>query len=380
MPDIRSKGIMYEEQMTKLPFKSVKALIRRVRTLGAVRWAAIVHDKDTDKSGKLIVPHVHVMLEFKQAKRLSGVAKGLNTQPQQLESMTKRNRANGIKNGFAYLVHATRSARREHKYPYDPTDVIANFLYPKYLENLQKSAGANSEMILNDLANGQISRNEAIIRMLAIGPEVFAASSRKINDVAQAGMLMRAQKWQKYMIDNQLPIKVVWIYGSYGVGKTRLAKSYADKQKGDYFETGGSNDPFQEYDAESTILWDELRPNSSLSYADLLRILDPFDFKSMSVARYKNAVLLASTIVITSPYSPFEYFKNQRMTNRSIDLFGQLSRRIALTIHLTKDYISEVEFDMQPMDYNAISKIKNPYFKPVKTNKMTLNDFMNFKN
>lgn len=380
MPDIRSKGIMYEEQMTKLPFKTFEALIRRIRTLGAVRWAAIVHSKDTDKTGKPIVPHVHVMLEFKQAKRLSGVARGLNTQPQQLESMTKRNKANGIKNGFTYLVHATRSARREHKYAYDPKDVIANFQYPKYLESLQKPTGADYELILDDLANGRISKKDAMTKIVAIGPEVFAASYRKINDIAQAGMLIRAQRWQKYMIDNHLPINVIWIYGSYGVGKTRLAKSYADKQPGDYLETGGSNDPLQEYDGQNTILWDELRPNTNLSYADLLRILDPFDFKSMSVARYKNAVLLASTIIITSPYSPFEYFKNQKMTNRNIDLFGQLDRRVALTIHLNKDFISEVKFDMQSMDYKEVSKVKNPYSNQVKTNKMTLDDFMNFKN
>lgn len=376
MPDIRSKGIMYEEQMTKLPFKTFEALIRRVRTLGANRWAAIIHDKDTDKTNKLIVPHVHVMLEFKQAKRLSGVARGLNTQPQQLESMTKRNKANGIKNGFAYLVHATRSARREHKYAYDPADVIANFPYPKYLESIQKSTGADYEVVLDDLANGRISKKDAMTKIVAIGPEVFAANYRKINDISQAGMLVRAQEWQKYMIDHQLPIKVVWIYGSYGVGKTRLAKAYAKKQKGEFFETGGSNDPFQEYDAQNTILWDELRPNSNLSYADLLRILDPFDFKSMSVARYKNAALLASTIIITSPYSPFEYFKNQKMTNRNIDLFGQLDRRIALTINLTQDFIFEVEFEMSSMDYKSVSKIKNPYYKLIKTNKMTLSEFM----
>ncbi|WP_260164590.1 Rep family protein [Lentilactobacillus buchneri] len=376
MSDIRSKGIMYEEQMAKLPFKTFEALIRRVHSLGAIRWAGIIHDKDTDKTGKSIVPHVHVMLEFKQAKRLSGVARGLNTQPQQLESMTKRNKANGIKNGFAYLIHATRSARREHKYAYDPKDVVANFQYPKYLESLQKPAGADYELILDDLANGRISKKDAMTKMVAIGPEVFAASYRKINDIAQGGMLVRAQEWQKYMIDNQLPIKVIWIYGSYGVGKTRLAKVYAKRQRGALFETGGSNDPFQEYDGQHIILWDELRPNTNLSYADLLSILDPFDFKSMSVARYKNAVLLASTIIVTSPYSPFEYFKNQKMTNRNIDLFGQLDRRIALTIKLSKDFIFEVKFDMQSMEYKEVSKIKNPYYKLIKTNKMTLSEFM----
>ena len=54
--------------------------------------------------------------------------------------------------------------------------------------------------------------------------------------------------------------------------------------------------------------------------------------------RYHNHPLLAEMIIITTPYSPKEFYKNTKIANRKIDSFTQLQRRI-FEIHITKDFI-----------------------------------------
>ena len=71
--------------------------------------------------------------------------------------------------------------------------------------------------------------------------------------------------------------QVIYMYGGPGLGKTRLAKSYAEKEKEPYYITGSSRDPFQSYRNQEIVIIDELRPDT-FNYSDLLKILDPYNF------------------------------------------------------------------------------------------------------
>ena len=73
-----------------------------------------------------------------------------------------------------------------------------------------------------------------------------------------------------------------------------------------------------------------------LEYADLLRILDPYQHAKMGPARYHDRPLTLERIVITTPYSPEEFYTATKNLDVKIDTFDQLKRRITKIIKLNK--------------------------------------------
>ena len=143
--------------------------------------------------------------------------------------------------------------------------------------------------------------------------------------------------------------QVVYIYGESGLGKTRLAKTYAENKNTSYFVTGSSRDPFQSYQNQETIIIDELRPDS-FRYDDLLKILDPYNFDVFLPSRYIDKALTAELIFITSPYSPKELYDNFQ-TSKRIDRFDQLERRIQTAILVEKDNIFYTHYNNESREY-----------------------------
>ena len=137
-------------------------------------------------------------------------------------------------------------------------------------------------------------------------------------------------------------VKVIWIYGASGVGKTRMARSYAEKLGQGYYITGSSRDLFQGYKGEHTMIIDELRPNT-IPYQDLLRIMDPYGEQVMAPSRYIDKVLACDVIIITTPYDPFTFYV-ANFINKSPDGVDQLMRRITLCIRMTHEHIERIHF------------------------------------
>ena len=93
----------------------------------------------------------------------------------------------------------------------------------------------------------------------------------------------------------------------------------------------------------------------------------------MLPARYKDKPFAADLIIITSPYSPYDYYMEEfHLKNSSIfidgmraeiDRFGQLRRRIDLTIMADMDYTYVAEFDDGSKIYKTVdgSEKINPY-------------------
>lgn len=355
--------MMYVQKIDHLPVKdtaTLKAVIeQRVKP---EKFAMITHDKEVDQQGNPTTPDVHVMLSFRNARYVSAVSKVLGDQPQYIEAWDGSH-----DNGYAYLVHATAKAQAEGKYQYDPGEVIANFDYPSYLLSLRTKAVQKTrqqDMAAKDLIDamyaGILSRDEVESRLTG---SQLGFYKRQLDIVWNKVLQNRAADWRRTMQKQGKQVTVIWIYGAAGTGKTSLARHHASQSGQPYYMSGSSRDIFQSYAGEHTIILDELRPRN-LEYQDLLRILDPFGLVegTMAPSRYSDKALAADTIIITSPFSPLEFYWAQFSdTCNQIDSFAQLARRISLTVQMQQASIDLVTYDEHTGSYVTVNTRPNPY-------------------
>lgn len=374
--------MMYEQQLKHLPAQSIDNLIDRIQNnLKPKKYAVVLHDKDIDEQGQLIEPHVHAMLSFDNARSLSSVARQLGDKPQYVEAWKGNSN-----NGYAYLTHRTDDAK--DKYQYNPKAVIANFDYPELLKQISAEISSKNsksiKLLLDLLYNGSITKSELEAQLTG---SQYGRYKNQIENVYAKRLQNLAEQFRKEMLEQGKQVQVIWIYGTSGTGKTSLAKDYADKANQPYFITGSSRDIFQNYSGQHTLIMDELRPNI-IPYADLLRILDPFENNKMLPSRYNDKSLACDLIIITTPYNPYEFYQeifgynyNQPAyaRQRATDSFEQLLRRITLIIEMNDYYIQAMEFDRKQRNFAPIPNAskKNTYSalnrpKPITTNKVDL--------
>lgn len=368
------KLLMYMQQLKHLPLKNIDTLVDVIENkLKPEKYAFIVHDKDVDKDGNAEQDHVHVMLKFKNARSLTNIAKVLKDNPQYIEIYDNFN------NGLSYLIHATDNAILKHQY--SASDVKANFDYVAEIAKIEKSVSKarksnRIKQLLDALYCGAITRKE--IEKELSGSD-YGRLRRQIDDIWAKHLQFEAEKWREEMLAQGKAITVIWIFGEAGTGKSSLAKEYAEKQNRPYYVTGSSRDIFQNYSGERTLIMDEFRPKV-IPYQDLLRITDPFGSQVMAPSRYNDKALACDLIIITSPFSPLEFYREEFGLNSEftsfnkisrIDKFEQLNRRISLTLEVTSTEIKGVAYDAIDERFHDIpNSVKpNTFYKP--TNHIT---------
>lgn len=345
MTSIRTRGIMYVQQIIHLPIR-LSSIEVRLKALNCKRWAYVIHNSDKRADGTQQPEHVHLMMEFENPRSIASIAKIIDDGEEHFESMTKHNGKNGIVNGFCYLIHDTNTSRDKHQY--NPNEVKANFDYVAYLSKITiSSSKQNNETqaanaILDKMGANLLTKSETQQELLNLGGHVLAKNSDKINKLFNSLMESKYKRWFQEKIDSKDPINIYWLYGEAGTGKTRFAKENFQKFSENIFVTGGSNDMFQEYEGQSFLIIDELRPDT-FKYADLLRMLDPWSNNSMSTSRYHNKWLMADQIIITSPFSPIAFYN--QIKHAKGDSFKQLDRRISLVLEFSLSEIHQVRYN-----------------------------------
>lgn len=376
----RSRCQMYVQKVTLLGFDSTEALYKRAENLNPKpkRIAMITHNKDVDKDGNKIDPHVHLVMEFEEDKRplFSSIAKQLNDKPEFIENMMKRGKYS-TENAFAYLVHATSGA--QNKYQYNPEKVKANFDYCKFLEEVKNQSKQSVKQIFEDVSNGSLDGEIAKEILMAKNPLSYHELEQKLDSVIKERRKLDNDTWLKNKIKSGEPLKVIWIYGKNGLGKTVLAIKLAKKYSSDnsYFKSGGNNDYFEGYNDEKSVILDDFRKNSKFPYEDLLKVADPHNNGFYAPSRYHNKRLLLDSLIITSPYSPWDYY-NSLNINSEIDQYGQLARRISIVIKMEKKVIYEMDsFNPEVTK----EKMANPFINLIENgkteNKLQLSDLLN---
>ena len=354
---------MFVQQIDYFKTSNIQSIIKELTdVLKPIRFAGILHDKDIGSDGTAVAPHIHLILQFESARSLNNLAK-LTKQPIQCFEQWR----GSINNAYSYLVHHTSSD--QDKYQYSPKEVIANFDYLLLLDTIEKNVTKryeiNDTMIIDNLLDllytGDITKSEIEQRLTG---SQYAKARQKIETVYLKRLETQAELWRQEMINKNEIVTIIWLFGKAGTGKTRLARQYAEQYDLNYFITGSIRDPFQQYNLEHVIILDELRPHQ-FDYSDLLKMFDPYNVKAMASSRYFDKPLLANVYIITSPYSPYNFFLEltKKKQTSHIDSWGQLMRRLTLVIEISKEYLQFYKYS--PLDQMFYidhgNKLPNPF-------------------
>lgn len=354
----RYVNMMAEQQIRHLCVP-LDEFIDKVKSLNASRYALIVHDRDKKADGTPVEPHVHVAFHFDNAREIAAVAKKLKLPSQYV------NKWDGDQEAlFAYLCHRTAGAK--NRFQYDPAAVDANFDYAGWLRKVEDRYKVAETSLFMPVLGGPEEKVDAVLNALYAGDltekgagelltgSEYGNNSRALKDVIAAAELRSAEMWREEHKDGTFT--VLWLFGSSYTGKSHMAIELASR-RGDYYVSRSRRDPWAEYHPTMhAVVLDDLRPNS-MDYSDLIKVLDPNSLRigASGAARYHDKPLACDFIVITTPFTPLEFWEAAvKPRYRAIDGLDQLHRRLTTVISMDKKRYRAVSFDPAKGVYRAV--------------------------
>ena len=277
------------------------------------QYAGILHDKDDVKN------HYHIMLKFSspfETNNLITMFKDFNLTLNNI-SKIKGKYSDAIK----YLLHQNAT----DKYQYQKEQVFSNFDIQEDLENNNNV----NEAILK-YSNLEITYN-TLWKLLT--PQQRMTFKRQIDRAIEV-------RNTNIKMEGNREMKVLYIYGDTGLGKTTMAKWLCEKiLEIDYYISSSSNDILQDYLGQEAIILDEFRP-SDLSFSDMLKLLDNHTNSTVK-SRYYNKAIDCKYLIITTTQSISDIYNEESFKDRL-----QLYRRISEIYYVTNNTITAHEIDI----------------------------------
>lgn len=301
--------VLYQEQYPTI--EDVKSIITTYDTIK--KWAVILHDKDDKKA------HYHVAMHFGVPFDVMALTAWFQIKPQAI---------NRIKGRWADLLQYLTHSNAPEKYQYNPDDVHSNFNVKDDIKQANQATQAK-KMILA-YASLEVSYSQLV---KTLSPADRMRYNRDIDIASKVRNDTIKMKGSRDM-------KVYYINGESGTGKTTLAKFICEKVlKVDYYVAGSSNDAMQDYMGQKAIIFDDLR-GDSFKFNDLLKALDNHTQSSVK-SRYYNKAIDCEYIFITSIKTIDKLYENQ-----TDEPLYQLVRRVDEFMDIENGRIRSYKVDM----------------------------------
>ena len=315
--------IAYQDQITRNMIEIVCSGYTTIK-----EWAYILHDKDTNPDGTPKKAHYHIYLNFGTSQDIELVCSWFQLPLNQAEKIKGRK-----KDILKYLIHKNAPT----KYQYDINDIKTNITDM----NLDEP-----DDIIGDFEHFS-----------------YAQMIQHLNTIKDTAQRVRDYKRLKHLWSLQCEIwatggdrnmRVLFLVGDTGTGKSTLAKQYCKINKKDYAISSSNNDPLQDYKGQSVLIMDDMR-DSTFPFNDVLKFTDNHTSSSVR-SRYNNKTFNGDMIIITSNV-PLKNWYNSITSSVPSENLKALYRRITEYVILTKDTITT---------YQGVNEFGEPSGEPYK--------------
>lgn len=311
--------------------KDIEKSISEYKTIK--EWAYILHDKDKNEKGA-VLPHFHIYLWFGVGVDFNQIAGWFNTLPQNVEKVKTSKKAI-----LKYLTHQNAPA----KYQYPKEEVISNF----DIEAITSEKSPFNRFA--DFENYSYAQH-----LIYLKNEVDDNLKLKGHEILKKHWLLHCDYLDT---KGDRKMKVIFMEGVAGSGKTTFAKQLSTTLKKDYYISSSSNDPLQGYKGQKVLILDDCR-DSTFPFNDLLKILDNNTSSSVR-SRYQNKMFNGDIIIITSVVPLRKWYQgiDSKISDESLN---QLYRRISEYYKLTKNTITAFEnVDDNGDPFIEVKSVKN---------------------
>lgn len=328
------------------------------------QYAYIEHNEDVKDDGSPKEMHIHLLLKFKKggvltSALLNRVNVGTTTEP-----IIKLNNLEHIGKNFqgpAYLKWASACAYLTHeidkkKHVYSRDAVKCNFdigaEIDKVLDYL--SSRDRRSRILADIGSGLITRFNyhkyvTLEERCAFRRDMDTAFDYRDNVLSDS-------------MDRDL--KVMYLQGKSGSGKTTFAKDYATRLGYSCEVSSDKNDPWQDYDGQDCYILDDWRPGG-WSIPSVLKMLDNNTASSVS-SRYHNKDTHNLKLIIITSTLDFENVWSFLEGDNREQRF-QLERRVTLRGVVTPEIVTITDTES-----GMCVEIPNPAAELIKKEKISM--------
>lgn len=361
MPAKKHCNFTIVQQVRLLSEEALKAALSdlSLKFGGAFLYAYVLHDKDVyskedekkdpaHKCGENKEPHFHIILKLgeQNARTFDFVAKIFGV-PTHMVKRIERSESGA----FTYLTHEKETG----KALYSEDMVHSNFDWKSYrdkeLEKAESAKSKNSEKkqlenFCNAIANGEIKRYELTSKiplMLYVKqkPELERAFSYRAEALS---------------LNPSRDMKVIYVHGDAGVGKTIWALSRAQEKNYHVYVSASGSDFMSNYLGQECIILDDVRP-STMSSDTLLKLTDN-NTGSMVKSRYYNkSIAECKLLIITSIMGIDEFFGSTY--SEGVEPVLQFKRRCKTYIRFLPDTIATYVFNYEKRKYEACNVIPN---------------------
>lgn len=327
--NLRSFEIMQEEKRL-LPENGLKMILLNK---AIEKYAYILHDKDVDEEGNAKRPHWHIICKLKYPQQTAHIAMWFGV-PENFVNKIKGKWSDACK----YLIH--ENAKEKYQYPTE--SVVSNF---DYVDEKNKNFNSRLGEIISGISSGKI-------RNFNIGDYVLDTEYVKYKTSIQRAFEYRRKK----VLKGGRMMKVFFISGASGVGKTTYAKAIADNLKMSFYVAGSTRDPFDGYEGQDCVILDDLRPDEH-HISDLLKMMDNHTDSLVSSRYFDKSITEVKIMVITSIQTIEAFYKNALFSEP--ELATQLCRRVFGYICMDKETIILNAFSYKKNRYEEVGRMPN---------------------